>query len=163
MNKVGIGYLKGKHGLTKNLKKAEELFQSAYDLGDANAAYNLSILYSDHIPDQARMIEYELEGARRGNAACMNNLAVRAGKSGNHEKAKRLYMMAARSGDDFAMKNLMVLFQTELQLLSKEDLATTFRTHKATHDKAKSEPREYAMRHKDFKLKMVSTGQIRRE
>ena len=38
------------------------------------------------------MIEYELEGTRRGNAACMNNLAVRAGKSGNHEKAKRLYI-----------------------------------------------------------------------
>lgn len=36
-------------------------------------------------------------------------------------------------------------------VVSKDDLATTFRAHKAANDKGKSEQREYARRHQNFK------------
>ena len=152
MTMVGSYYMNGERGLPKNPKKAEEIFKRAYDLGDPTAAHLLSMLYSDDIPDQARMMKYEEEGARRGHTGCMNNVALRAGKSNNNNEATRLMMKAARSGDDFAMNYLMILFRNGFQLLSKEDIATTVRAHKAVTDKVKSEAREYAERYQNFKL-----------
>ena len=155
---LGDGYLKGVHGLSKNLKKSEKSYQQAYDLGDHTAAYAMANLYTEEIPDQARMIKYLEEGVKRNNASCMNNLAVRASEFGNHEKSKRLYMMAARSGDEMAMNNLMKKYRTPGSVVSKDDLATTLRAHKAVHDAEKSEPREYAKRQRDFREKVMGTN-----
>ena len=148
MHHLGVYYMKGEYGLSKNLKKAEELQQRAYDLGDP--AYGLAELYTKHIPDQARMMKYLQEGVERGNTHCMNKLAICAAKSRNHEEAKRQFMTAARSGDAVAMSNLMVNYRSPGSVVSKEDLVTTLRAHKAVNDKRKSEPREYAIRHKAF-------------
>ena len=148
MNSVGRYYMKGEKGLTRNIKKAEELFKRSYDLGDPTAAQLLSFLYSEQIPDQTRMIEYEKEGARRGYAPSIRNLGVLAANSGNYEEAKRLYMMAACSGCENAMNNLMSCYRHKL--VSKDDLAKALRAHKAVHDKRKNEPREYATRSKAF-------------
>ena len=41
----------------------------------------------------------------------------------------------------------------EKKILSKDDLATTLRAHKTINDAGKSEPREYAIRHKAFEKK----------
>merc|ERR1711966_327631 len=91
------------------------------------------------------MIQYAEEGARRGHAGCMNLLANRAAQSGNQEEAARQYMTAACSGHEFAMQNLMKIYRNKW--LSKEDLATTLRAHKAANDNVKNEPREYANRY----------------
>ena len=158
---LGGWYELCKHGLSKNLKKAEELYQQAYDLGDPSAAFNLSLFYRDHVPDEARMIQYAEEGARRGNLHCNNCLGFLASKSGKHEEAKRQLMMTARSGHKGAMSNLMLIYRTPGSVVSKDDVATTLRTHQAAHDKEKSEPREYAIRLKAFKEKMISTGKMK--
>ena len=151
MNKIGLDYMKGDHGLSKNLKKAEELLKRSYDLGNPSAAVNLSVLHRDHVPDEARMTQYTEEGARRGDVNCMNALAIRAAQSGNQEEAKRQFMTAACSGHEEAMQNLMKLYRHKL--LSKEALATTLRTHKAAIDNVKSEAREYANRYNKFREK----------
>ena len=151
MNQLGVHYMKCDRGLSKNLKKVEELFQRSYDLGNPNAAYNLSVLYRDHVLDEARMIQYAEEGVSLGNSCCMNLLADRARWSGNLEEATRQYMMAACSGHDIAMQNLMKLYRNKW--LSKEDLATTLRAHKSANDNAKTEPREYANRYYDLREK----------
>ena len=155
MNMLGDCYLKGEDGLSKNLKKAEELHQRAYDLGDPDAAFHLAEMYTKHIPDQARLMKYLEEGARRGSTSCMNRLGICAARLGNQEIAKRQFMTAARSGNDGAMSNLMICYRTPGSVVSKDDLATTLRAHKVANDKRKSEPREYAMRHKAFKKKMI--------
>ena len=46
-------------------------------------------------------------------------------------------------------------------MISTDDLATTLRAHQAANDKRKTEPREYAKRHNDFRLKMISTGKLK--
>ena len=153
MGQLGSHYVRGVHGLSKNIKKAEELHQRAYDLCDPIAAYDLANLYTKHIPDQARMMKYLEEGVERGNAHCMNKLAILAAQSGNHEEAKRQFMTAALSGHDQAMDNLMVNYQSSGSVVSKEDLVTTLRAHKAVNDKGKSEPREYAYRLEAFEEK----------
>ena len=83
----------------------------------------------------------------------MTNLGVYASQSGNYEEAKRHVMTAARSGHDNAMHNLMVNYRSPDSVVSKDDLATTLRAHKAISDKRKSEPREYVIRHKAFEKK----------
>ena len=105
INLLGGTYLRGHHGLSKNLKKAEELLQRSYDLGDPNAAYILASIYHEHIHDEARMVQYLEEGGRRGDVDCNYRLGVRAAESGNHEEAKQHLMAAACAGDDRAMEN----------------------------------------------------------
>ena len=159
---LGGWYENGKHGLSKNIKKVEELFQQAYDLGDLIAARNLFVLYTKHFPDQqARIMKYLEEGARKGNTQCNNCLGLLAAKSAKHEEAKRHLMTAARSGHEEAMRNLMISYQVPGSVVSKEDLATTLRAHKAVIDQAKSAPREYAIRLKVFQEKMISTGKMK--
>jgi len=143
MNMLGGYYLIGAIGLSKNLKKVEKLWKRSYDLGDPNAAAMLCVLYSDHIPNPILATKYLEEAARRGKSECMSHMAERAAQSGNWEEATRLYMMAARSGQDIAMKMLMVCYRGNM--LSKDDLTTTLRAHKAANDAGKSEPREYAL------------------
>ena len=155
MNILGVDYMKGNHGLSKNLKKAEELQQRSYNLGYSKAAFTLSVLHRDHVPDAARMMKYLEEGVRRGHGPCMNAVGVLAHQSGNTEEAKRQFMTAARSGNNEAAHNLMVNYRSPGSVVSKDDLATTLRAQKAFNDKRKTEPREYAKRHRAFEEKMV--------
>ena len=160
MNELGSIYLEGKYGLSKNLTKAEELFKRSYDLGNPTAAQRLFELYNHHIPDADKvlMMKYLEEGARRGSAHSNYNLARFACLDSNRGEEKRRLMMVARCGHDEAMGNLMVCYRQGL--LSKEDLATTLRAHKAANDQGRSEPREYAMRYWDLHKEMVATGKI---
>ena len=79
------------------------------------------------------------------NAMCMFGLPDIAHKSENFAELFRLSMKLARFGDDEGMENVMEYYRQNL--LSKDDLATTLRAHKAANDEVKSEPREYAMRY----------------
>jgi TPR repeat protein len=73
---LGHYYSEGEKGLSKNLKKAKELYQQAYDFGDPNAAYHLAEMYTKHIPDPARMMKYLEGGVKREHTPCMNTLAI---------------------------------------------------------------------------------------
>ena len=64
-------------------------------------------------------------------------------------------MAAARSGNNEVAHNLMVNYRLPGSVVSKDDLAATLRAQKAFHDKRKTEPREYAKRHRAFEEKMV--------
>ena len=120
----------------------------------------LAGLYTLDIPDPARVMKYLEEGVKRGDAYCMDRLGALTAEFGNHEEAKRYLMMtAARSGHDWAMRNLMVNYQAPGSVVSKDDLAGTLRAHKAVNDKRKSEPREYAKRQNAFEEKVRTDGQ----
>ena len=70
-------------------------------------------------------------------------------------------MIAARSGDDNSMHNLMVCYRTPgISVVSKDDLATTLYAHKVANDKGKSVPREYAMRYKAFQEKIKDRSTV---
>ena len=160
MKMLGLYYMKGERGLPKNLKRGEELLKRSYDLGNPEAAFKLSFLHSTrlvdnaHEPspfrDEARMLKYLEEGARRGNAACMIDLGARAAQSGDHEEAVRQYMIAACSGRDEAMQNLMTYYRPPLSAISNDDFATTLRAHKVANDTRKSVPRDYWKRYDDL-------------
>ena len=97
---MGSCYFHGRKGLSKNLKKAEELYQQAYDLGDPTAVYNLTLQHDGHIHDEALMMECLREGVKREDASFTISSAIRAAESGDHEEAKRLFMTAAALSND---------------------------------------------------------------
>lgn len=160
---LGGLYKDGKYGVSKNPTKAEELFQSSYDLGDADAAYQLATMYSASVPnpEPARKIKYLVEGVRRGSVACLNSLGARANASGNHAEAIRQFTTAARSGHDSALQNLMAYIRTPggvsctgmSMAAFKDELATTLRAHKAANDERTSVPRDYSKRYTDWVAK----------
>ena len=160
---LGIMYRDGKHGVSKNPTKAEELLQSSYDLGDADAAFHLAHMYSSSVPnpEQAREIKYLEEGARRGSVPCLYSLGASANKSGNHAEAIRYWTTAARSGDDPSLQTLLLYIRRTPSVICtgvgmavfKDDLATTLRAHKAANDERRSVPRDYSKRYKDWVAK----------
>ena len=92
------------------------------------------------------MRQYLEEGARRGHSACMTDLAFHAIQSGNIDEA---------------MQNLVLFYRPPFSAISKDDLATTLRAHKAANDTRKTVPREYLIRFKAFEEKMISTGKMK--
>ena len=152
MEMLGTFYTKGCHGLSTNLKKAEELYQRSYDLGHPSAAYNLANLCLEKIiPDQARTMKYLKEGVKRGNTHCMIQMGWHAAEFGNHELEKQLLTMAACSGHEEAMNKIMKIYRKNpSSVVSKDELATILRVFKVVNDKRKTEAREYALRYKAF-------------
>lgn len=156
---LGVLYRDGKEGVSKNPKKAKELIQSSYDLGDADAAYQLAHMYYDSTPEGPQMIiKYLEEGARRGSVGCLTWLGTHANKSGNHAEAIRYFTTAARSGDDTSLQNLLAYIRTPGDVSCtgmsmaafKDELATTRRAHKAANDERTSVPRDYSKRYTDW-------------
>ena len=165
MNMLGLHYMKGERGLSKNLKKAEELLKRSYDLGNPDAAFQLSHLHicrmvdnaheTSPFPNEILIMKYLEEGARRGNAACMELLADRA----NHEEAVRQYMMAACFGRDTAMQKVMAYYRNPFSAISKDDFASTLRAHKVANDTRKSVPRDYWKRCYDDWIDKINNAQ----
>ena len=172
MNLLGRWFMEGEEGLPQNLKKAEEFYKRSFDLGDIDAPHFLHHLYHKYNPDEVlMMMKYLEEGTRRGCGFCMADLAIRVLQSGNlqssnmnsevsiatnsisssnMEEATRLLIMAARSGHDGAMTNLMRASRHKVLSLPKEDLASTLRAHKAANDEVNIEPIGYAMRYVEY-------------
>jgi len=148
LNQLGSYYKNGECGLSQNLKKAEELYKKAYDLDDSNAAWNLYFLYDKHYPDQKEKArEYLLRGEMLGNFKCILFLAGHACASDDKEETARLWMKAVcLGGEDVTI--LLDLYQ--MNLLSKDDLATTLRANQAVKDEVTTKRRDFAKRFQQF-------------
>ena len=147
VNQLGAYYRTGKHGLPQNLKKAEELFTKAYDLGNPDAAWHLYLLYHNYYPNQnEKEKKYLVRGEMIGNMECTSVLAKLACDSGNGEECARLCMKAALLGEDTS--NLLQCYRHNL--LSKDDLATTLRANQALKDEVTTKRRDFAKRYEQF-------------
>jgi len=148
LNQLGSYYKNGVCGLSQNLKKAEELYKKAYDLDDSYAALNLYFLYDKHYPDQKEKArEYLLRGEMLGNFKCILFLAGHACASDDKEETARLWMKAVcLGGEDVTI--LLDLYQ--MNLLSKDDVATTLRANQAVKDEVTTKRRDFAKRYAQF-------------
>ena len=147
LNQLGSFYRAGKHGLPQNLKKAEELYTKACDLGDPYAAWNLSCLYRNHYPDQKEKArEYLLRGEILGHYDCTLSLAGHACASDDKEETARLWVKVVCLGGDTSI--LLDLYR--FNLLSKDVVATTLRTNKALKDEVTTKRRDFAKRFMQF-------------
>ena len=149
VNLLGMYFEKGQCGLPQNLKKAEELYKEACDLGEPDAAWNLVVLYRNHYSDQKKNaeIEYLQRGDMLGSVNCIQELAYEARDSGNEEEFARLWLKSVRLGGDEV--NLWWFYRRNL--ISKDVIATTLRANQAIKDEVKTKRRSFAQRYQEYR------------
>jgi tetratricopeptide (TPR) repeat protein len=124
---------------------AFEYWTKAAELGDANAHYNLSIMYDLGLgveKDEKKRV-YHLEVAAIGGYVdARYNLGCHEERNGRMERAVKHFIIAASMGDKESMKVLWKLHARGL--VKKENLTATLRAHQAAVDATKSPQREEA-------------------
>ena len=126
-------------------KKAFEYWTKAAKLGSMNAHFNVSQLYhhGQGIEKNKKKEFYHLEEAAiGGDPLARHNLGCEEAKFGRMDRAVKHLIIAAKQGDDLALKSLKLLYQD--RIISKEVFATALRDHKAAVDATKSPQREAA-------------------
>ena len=124
---------------------AFEYLTKAAELGDANAHYQLSVMYrkGEGVEEEVEKSVYHLEKAAiGGHPYARQNLGVTEEMNGDAERALKHYIIAANLGFENSMKTLWNHYS--LGNITKENLEVTLRTHKAALDEMKSPEREAA-------------------
>ncbi len=91
---------------------AKEWYEKSAAKGDAEAMYNLGILYYNE-GDKEKAKEWYEKSASKGNAKAMNNLGIFYYNKGDKEKAKKWLEKAVTKGNTAVMYNLGLLYDKE--------------------------------------------------
>jgi hypothetical protein len=109
---VGVMYEDGK-GVTKDAKRAVDLYSRACDQSYSTACYNLGLMYGNArgVPaDLKRAADLYRRACDGGNAASCNNLAIQyangQGVPRDDKKAADLYKRSCDAGDKAGCRNL---------------------------------------------------------
>ena len=140
-----VYYARGTNGMPQDWVKANELLLKAGELGCAVGYYWLGYSY-----DYRRGVEadkkkgkhyYEL-AAIGGDIDARHNLGVSESKAGNHERAVKHFMVAARAGDNESLDKVKQGFR--IGHVTKDDYAGTLRAYHESQTEMKSEARDKA-------------------
>ena len=132
---------------------AFEYLTKAATLGDAAAHYQLSCLYGlgEGVEKDEKKELYHLEQAAiGGHPTARYNLGATEWNNGRYERAVKHYIIAANLGHDESLEKLKEFY--EVGLVSKDEFASTLRTHHAAVDATKSPQREAAEANADYQL-----------
>ena len=135
-----------KHYLREgDYETAFKYFTMAAELGDADAHYNLSVIYRKGEVVQKDVIKevYHLEEAAiAGHPEARHNLGVIEWDNGKHERARKHLIIAANLGFHNSLEPLKELYADGLA--SKEDYADALRAYQAAVEATKSVQRDVA-------------------
>ena len=126
-------------------KSAFKYYTKAAELGNANAHYNLSVMYylGQSVEKDEKKQVYHLEvAAIGGHVLARHNLGCHEGNNGRMERAVKHFTIAANMGYDESMKALWKCHA--MGLVKKDDLTATLRAHQAVVDATKSPQRKEA-------------------
>ena len=124
---------------------AFEYWTKAAKLGDADAHYNLSVMYCEGggvEKDEKKDVYHLEEAAIGGHPEARYNLGVSEWNSGRHERAVKHCIIAANLGYDDSLKRVKEGYAAGI--VSKDDFAAALRGHQAAVDATKSPQRETA-------------------
>jgi TPR repeat protein len=124
---------------------AFKYWSKAAALGDADAHYNLSVLYRKWQfveKDEKKRIYHLEEAAIGGHVDARYNLANAEWRNGRFERARKHYIIAASLGFHESLNALQDLYA--MGHARKEDYADALRAYQAAVDAAKSAEREQA-------------------
>ena len=127
--------------------EAFKYWAKAAELKNVEAHYFLGLLYAEGhgVERDLKKKIYHLEiAAIGGHSDARYNLACVEGKKGRHDRAVKHWVIAAKLGNDTAMKSLRSGFQRGL--VGKGDYETALRGHQAAVDATKSPQRDLADR-----------------
>ena len=126
---------------------AIKYFTKSAELGDADANYQLSLLYSEgqHVEkDEKKKIFHLEEAAIAGHPMARHNLGCSEERNGKIDRAVKHWIIAANLGCDDSVQALKGCYKEGV--VSKEDFAAALRAHYAAVDETKSPDREAAAR-----------------
>ena len=126
--------------------KAFEYYTKAAELGDIDSHYRLGRMYwkgESVEKDEEKGIYHMEKAAIGGHPLARHNLAcIEEEANGNIERAVKHYIIAANLGFEKSMKELWTFYSAGQ--ITKEDLESTLRSHKAAIDATKSAQRDEA-------------------
>ena len=142
---LGGCYFNGTHGIPRDERKATELWLKAGELGCAETYYNLGNSYRE-----GRGVEVDMKKAKHyfelaamsGYVPARHNLGCLEEEAGNHHRATRHYIIAAKAGDEETLEGVKLGYKHGL--VTKDEYASTLRAHQKIQDEMKSNAREKA-------------------
>ena len=142
---VAISQLGMKHQKKGDYKRAFEYYTKAVGFGDIDAHMALSFLYEKELgveKDEKKRIYHLEEAAIGGHADARFNLGNFEGRNKRYNRATKHFIIAANLGHDLSLELLKV--NHAHGSVSKEELSSALRGHKAAVDAMKSSQREEA-------------------
>ena len=129
-------------------RSAFEYFTNAAALGDVEAHYQLSGLYQygrGVEKDKKKQMHHLTEAAIGGHPDARHNLGGMEGDNGQHDRAAKHLIIAAKLGYDLSLDVLKNLYKAGL--VSKEDFTAALRGYQAAIVATKSPQREEAAKY----------------
>ncbi len=126
---------------------AFEYWTKAAALGDVAAHYQLSCVYytgKGVEKDEKKRVYHLEQAAIGGHPNARSIIGCVEMTNGQHDRAIKHLIIAAKLGHDRSMTFLKDMYQSGTETVSKEDLAATMRAHQAAVDATKSPHREAA-------------------
>ena len=139
-------YDRGTYGMPQDQERANELWLKAGELGCATAHSNLGIAYENGFGvevDKKKAKHYYELAAMSGDIKARHNLGCSEGNAGNHRRAMKHLIIAARAGYKDSLD--MVRQGYMAGHVTKEQYANTLREYQKSQDEMKSEARDKAL------------------
>ena len=129
--------------MPQDYQKASELYLKAGELGYAVAYFNLGISY-----DQGHGVEIDKKKAKQyyelaamgGDIHARHALGCDEIRDGNHHRAMKHFIIAARAGFEMSLENVKRGYK--YGLITKDEYANTLRAYQKRQDEAKSDERD---------------------
>ena len=143
------GYYEDGHHLLdmpQDYETANKLHLRAGELGCSMAYFNLGNSYhagEGVTVDKKKAKHYWELAAMNGNVAARHNLGCGEMMAGNHERAYKHFILAARSGDEESLNNVKNGFMEGI--ITKDEYANTLRAYQKIQDEMKSDMRDKAV------------------
>ena len=134
--------------MPQHWSKANELLLRAGELGCHKAYYNLGHSYYHgrgmEVDKKKAKYFYEL-AAMNGDIYARQHLGCIEGKAGNHHRAKKHFILAARSGDKDSLDNVKTGFMHGI--VTKDEYENALRAYQSRQDLMKSDDRDKVWAH----------------
>ena len=135
----------GGMGLPQDYQRARELYLKAAELGCARGYYNLGQIYREgkgvEMDVNKAKYYYEL-AAMNGDVDARHNVAAIEGNAGNHNRAMKHLIIAAKAGDKECLDTVKQGYT--VGLVTKDEFASTLRAYHERQKEMNSDQRDKA-------------------
>ena len=138
-------YDRGISGMPQDFAKANELLLRAGELGCADGYCNLGNSYYNgegvEVDKKKAILYWEL-AAMNGDVKARLNLGRMEGQAGNHHRAMKHYLLAAKAGYKDSLDAVKVGYMNGI--VTKDEYENTLRAYQSRQDEMKSDDRDKA-------------------
>ena len=145
---LAASYANGTYGIPQDQTRSNKLFLKAGELGCAHGYFNIGLAYEQGTGvtiDKKKAKHYFELAAMNGDINAKYNLGIVEGRDGNHQRALKHFLLAAKAGDNDSLDNVTDGYMDGF--VTKEEYANTLREYQKSQDGMKSDARDKAVIH----------------